>query len=45
MRKPFKIRIEMAVVVMLVLVTGGGVALAQEASEARKFTDPTDPGY
>jgi phospholipid-binding lipoprotein MlaA len=45
MRKSFKIRIEMVVVVMVVLVTSGATSFAQEESEARKFTDPADPGY
>jgi phospholipid-binding lipoprotein MlaA len=38
-------RIVVVAVVLTVLVTGGGVAVAQEESEAPKFTEPTDPGY
>ena len=45
MRKPFKIRIEMAVVVMLVLVTSGATSLSQEQPAAPKYTDTVDPGY
>lgn len=45
MQKPFKIRIEMAVVVMLVLVTSGATSLAQERPAVPKYMDPADPGY
>ena len=38
-------RIGMVALVMVMLVTGGTTALAQEDSEARKFTDPDDPLY
>ena len=38
-------RIVVVAVVLTVLVTGGGVAVAQDQPEARKFTDPNDPGY
>jgi phospholipid-binding lipoprotein MlaA len=44
MRKPLRIRIVMATVLMLLMVTGGA-AVAQEQPEAFKFTDPNDPGY
>ena len=40
----FLIGIAMATVVMLLVVTSGA-ALAQDQPEARKFTDPNDPGY
>jgi phospholipid-binding lipoprotein MlaA len=38
-------RIGMVALVMVMLVTGGTTALAQEDSEARKLTDPDDPLY
>jgi len=49
MHYPLHIRdwlwIVVVAVALTVLMTQSGVAVAQEASEARKFTDPTDPGY
>jgi len=38
-------RMVVVAAVVAALLTGGSVAVAQEKSEARRFTDPTDPGY
>ena len=38
-------RLVMVLVTVVMMVSGNIPAMAQEDPEARKFTDPSDPGY